>query len=189
VKKILLHIFLLYFSPDFFSQEILWKNFSGGIILNYLYTDGDLKKNWSNTPEAGFLLNYILEDQLSFEGSFTAAYFNPKKEIADISASPLPDIILINMPAGIKYSLFGNEAFSFHLSAGITNTTFIFTGDAAEILKENNIESEFGFFASIGFGRIIFNNINIEFTPAFQKIFSSPNLNLYRIGIKIIFDL
>jgi hypothetical protein len=189
MKKILLHIILVVLSPAFFSQELNWENFSGGIAINYLVADGDLNKNWSNTPEAGFLLNYTFRNNLTLEGSITGAFFKPKKEKEAASTSLLPDIILVNMPAGINYRILSNEAFSFHLSAGITNTTFIFTGDAAEILKENNVESEFGFYISTGLNRIIFTNITIEFTPAFQKIFSSPNLNFYRLGIKIIFDL
>jgi hypothetical protein len=184
MNKILIHLLLVYLPAHLFPQEINWGNFSGGIIVNTLFTEGDLESNWDNTPEAGLILNYLLDSTLSLEGAVTGAFFNPKQE----SNTALPDIFIINMPAGIKYTAALDE-YLLNLSGGITNTTFIFSGEAAEILKENNIESEFGFFISAGLGRRIFKDFILEISPAFQKIFSSPNLNMYRVGIKIIYDL
>jgi hypothetical protein len=188
MKKILLYIFFIIYSASFFPQEIKWENLSAGIVINHLITQGDLKEYWNNTPEGGLLINYIIDKNLSFEGSISVAYLKPKPG-ENQSSTGLPDIFLVNMPAGLKFSFFPGEIFSFNLSGGITNTTFIFTGDAAESLKENNIESEFGVFISAGLGCEIFNNINIELCPNYQKIFGTPNINLYRIGIKIFFDL
>jgi hypothetical protein len=189
VKKIYLNIFLIILSPAFFAQNIKWENLSGGIVINHLTTGGDLKEYWDNTPEAGFLVNYFLRNNLSFEGALTGAYLKPKPAGKESLIITLPGIFLINMPAGIKYSIPLREFFSFQISAGLTNTTFIFSGKAAESLKENNIESEFGMFGSAGFSGRFFNNINIELVPGYQKIFSSPNLNLYRIGLKIFLIL
>lgn len=188
MKKNLLYIFTIISSASFFPQEIKWENLSAGIFINHLITQDDLKEYWNNTPEGGLLINYIIDKNLSFEGSVSLTYLKPKPGENQSSAA-LPDIFLVNMPAGLKFSFFSGEIFTFDLSGGITNTTFIFTGDAAESLKENNIESEFGFFISAGLGCKMFSNINIELCPAYQKIFSTPNISLYRIGIKIFFDL
>jgi hypothetical protein len=188
MKKNLLYIFFIIYSASFFPQELIWENLSAGIVINHLITQGDLKEYWNNTPEGGFLINYIIDKNLSFEGSISATYLKPKPG-ENQSSTVLPDIFLVNMPAGLKFYFFPGDNFSFDLSGGITNTTFIFTGDAAESLKENNIESEFGFFISAGLSCKMFSNINIELCPAYQKIFSTPNTNLYRIGIKIFFDL
>ncbi|HVO75762.1 MAG TPA: hypothetical protein VMT35_17175 [Ignavibacteriaceae bacterium] len=189
MKKFFLYILLITSSPLFFPQNIKWENLSGGIVINHLISGGDLKKYWNNTPEAGLLINYLIGGDISLESSIAGAYLKAKPANEISFNNPLPYILLINLPAGVKYTFLRGDFISFNVSAGITNSTFIFTGKPAETLKENNIESEFGLFASAGFGGRVYKNFIIELVPGIQRIFSSPNLNLYRIGLKILFDL
>ena len=90
------------------------------------------------------------------------------------------------MPAGIKYStgLFYNLFFT--LYPGLQNNMFIFSGKAAEIIGENDIEYEFGIFLSLGLEYRFSEGLKTELYFKRQTIFSEPESILINyIGLKI----
>lgn len=178
-----LYLFIAGFSTHTFAREIDWEKLSFGVTTKFSLTGGDLNKYWGNIPTSGFLLQYRPEQRFFFEGLITGWYLKPKENYN----SEMPNIIFINSTAALKYNLIFTSNINFNISAGLTNTTFIFSGKAAEKLGDNIVEHEFGISLSSGVEFIITQQIWLEFFLSVQSIFSSPvNLGLYSFGIKVL---
>jgi hypothetical protein len=165
------------------AQEINWNNLSFGVTTQYLFTDGDLNKFWGNAFAGGILFNYKIDDSFSLEGGLLGTYLKPKEE-----SEKIPNFIFLNIPAGLKYSMEGGKHFRFNLSAGIQNHSFIYSGNAAEIVEENDIEHELGLFLQGGIEVLSIQNLGVEVNSKIQNVFTLPDqLKIINVGLTIYF--
>lgn len=176
--------FFFFFAPGINAQEIDWDKISFGAFTQFSATDGDLNKFWGNFFSAGILVQYEVDEKSIFELAMSGSYLEPEEN----NRSTIPNIILINSQALVKYNLITKEFFSLNVSPGFTNTTFIFTGLAADKVDDNNIEHEFGVYFSSGIEFIIKDNFRLETYLSGQNVLSSPvNLVFYTFGLKFIY--
>jgi hypothetical protein len=183
IYRIFLYLFLIIGTNNNLAGGGNWKKLSFGIVAQYSITGGDLNNYWGNIPSAGFLLRYYPGGRFSFGGIITGSYLAPK----EANSEKYPDIVFINSAAVLRYNLISAGYLNFNLSPGISNTTFVFTGDAAELSGDNFIEHEFGIYCSSGAELKIFDPVKTEIFVSAQSIFSSPvNLVLYTIGLKVV---
>ena len=92
------------------------------------------------------------------------------------------------MPVGIKYNMELFDKTVLIINPGLQNNMFIFTGEAAEIIGENDIEHEFGIFISVGLEYKFTDMLRGEFYVKTQTIFSYPiNIPINYFGLKIFF--
>ncbi|MBL1212598.1 MAG: hypothetical protein D8M61_04490 [Ignavibacteriae bacterium] len=165
------------------AQEIKWKNLSFGVTAQYLFTDGDLNKFWGNTLAGGVLFNYKIDDSFSLEGGLLGTYLKPKSD-----PDRIPNFIFLNIPAGLKYSLEVNRRLKFNIFSGIQNHSFIYSGEAAELVEENDIEHELGLFIQAGIEVLTFKNIGVELNTKIQNVFTLPDqLKIINLGLTIYF--
>ncbi len=163
------------------AQEIVWNKFSFGVIAQYLKTDGDFEKYWGNTLAGGILLNYNIDESFSLEGGILGSYLKPKN-----SSDDLPKFIFLNIPAGLKYTLSLMKTLKVNSFGGIQNHSFIYSGDAAELVEDNNIEHELGLFLQLGFELALFKGIGVELNSKIQNVFTSPEqLKIINFGITV----
>jgi hypothetical protein len=171
------------FNTTIFGQNIDWNKLSFGATFQYLNTNGDLGEYWGNSFAAGILLKYNLAKSISLEGGITGSYLKPIS-----SVKSLPNIIFITTPIGLKYSQFISRILKTNVWGGIQNHSFLYSGEAAEIVGENDIEHELGLFAQIGFEIFIVESMGLEIYSKVQNIFTSPEeLSFYSFGISIYF--
>jgi hypothetical protein len=70
--------------------------------------------------------------------------------------------------------------------AGIQNHSFIYSGDAAELVEDNDIEHELGLFLQLGFELALFEGIGVELNSKIQNVFTSPEqLKIINFGITV----
>jgi hypothetical protein len=177
-------VFLLIFNQRVIAQGIDWDKVYFGGFIQYSLTEEDLNKYWGNFFSPGILIQYKIDNRFIFEAGVSGSYLKPDEK----DKSMLPDITLVNSAAILTYIFIAEESFNINISPGLTNTAFIFTGDAAEKVDNNFIEYEFGIYLSAG--------VEFKFTEMFtaepflsgQNIFSSPSgIVLYTMGVKLIF--
>jgi hypothetical protein len=186
MKKLkLLIIFVpIFIINNIFPQEINFNDLSLGVVLQYSVPIGDFGKYWNNEPGAGIVLDYKLTKSISLEGLISASYFKPVE-----NPNRFPKLIVLNMPAGLKYSFRLIQNLDANLTAGITNTSMAYKGGISENLENNDIESEFGVFFALGLNTKLNQLFNIEFFTQAQNIFTSPvSITLYNFGIKFLFN-
>ncbi len=182
-KKILLLLFLsLIIAPNLQAQKIKWENIQIGVEVTYFHPSGDLGQYWGNSFSIGPILSYKADDNLFLEGGILGTYLKSKNE------TNLPNIIFLNIPAGIKYSTVIYNSLKGNFSTGLVNSTFIFEEDES-FDAVNDIESEFGYFISIGIENPINELLDIEIFGMVHNIFSSPEgIVIYSAGIKVFFN-
>ena len=176
-------VILVFLSGKVKAQEIAWDKFSFGFTVQYLKTNGDLNKYWGNSAAGGALLNYNIGNSFSLEGGILGAYMKPKDSLND-----LPNFIFLNIPAGVKYSLALVNELKINSFAGIQNHSFIYSGEAAELVEDNDIEHELGIFFQLGIELQILNDIGIELNSKIQNVFTSPEqLKIINFGLSLYF--
>ena len=178
-KITLLFIILLFLNGKNYTQEINWDKFSIGVTAQYLKTDGDLNKFWGDAFAGGVLLNYSIDDSFSLEGGLLGTSMKPKN-----SSDNLPNFIFLTMPAGIKYSLVLINELKINSFTGIQNHSFIYSGEASELVEDNDIEHELGIFLQLGFELLLLKDIGIEVNAKIQNVFTSPEqLKIINLGL------
>lgn len=181
-KLIVLFLFFIFFYIPAFSQEIL-ENTSFGIIINYKIPKGDFGDNWNNSFGLGGVATYEIDKNWSLEGNLGFNYFKSNKK----NFENLPNILILSLPAGLKYKLPFASFFTF-VSVGVQNNTFVFSGGSSDILDDNFVESEFGFFGSAGLWIKTNSQISIDLFWKYQEILSSPDvIPIHSLGFKIFF--
>jgi hypothetical protein len=181
--RVLLFLNILFIQTGISAQDLDWDRLSFGGSLHFTFTGGDLYKYWGNYFSPGVLFQYKINNNFNFEGGISGSYLKPHED----NQIELPDFFLINSQAGIKYIVASSGNFNFNISPGFTNTTFIFTGDAADKAGDNSIEHEFGVYVSPGFDFKFLDGLWIESFFSQQFIFSSPEyIILYTLGLKFL---
>jgi hypothetical protein len=179
--SILFLITFCFFNGLQFAQKIHWDRISFGATVQYLKTDGDFNKYWGDTFAGGFLANYNLGNSFSLEAGLLGTYLKPKS-----SVNNLPNFIFLNIPAGLKYSIVIFNNLKFNSFAGIQNHSFIYSGEAAELVEDNDIEHELGLFIQFGIELAVIKNYGIEVNTKIQNIFTSPEqLKIINVGLTV----
>jgi|SRR5690554_823578 len=184
MKCLLLIIYFLFTASVIHSQEIETERISWGLSINYTVTEGDLNKHWGNFFSPGIHFQYDINENFLFDASVSASYLKPFTIYND---NEIPSITLINSLAGIECRFASTKNFVLSISPGLSNSTFIFSGKAANKVESNYIEHEFGFFISPAFGFNLSEKFSLEFFIIQQIIFSSPDyLHLTSSGLRFI---
>jgi hypothetical protein len=90
------------------------------------------------------------------------------------------------MPAGIKYSLVFINELKINSFTGIQNHSFIYSGEASELVEDNDIEHELGIFLQLGFELLLLIDIGIELNAKIQNVFTSPEqLKIINLGLSV----
>lgn len=177
-------IWLLYsFSP--LHPQVKLNNVTAGLSAKYFFHQGDMGKYWQNSPGAGIVLGYTLQNHFALEGEFAYVKINPRNNYPDY-----PKINFIELSGGIKYNLRFQKKLYLNIKSGLQNCMFIFSGAAADqVYEQNKNESEFGFFISGGLLYDFGKGFKLELNYRVLNILSSPEtINIFAPGI-IIFLL
>lgn len=185
MKIVYISFFLVFFLslPSKMYAQLDWDKVSYGFSLRYSITDGDLKEFWGNFFSPGFLLQYKLPKDFQILADISGSYLKPLED----NQNKLPHIFLINAQLLLKYTLINKNDFMLTISPGLTNSTFIFSGTAANLVGDNFIEHEFGINVSSGIEFLIEDAFWLEIFISGQNIFSYPEyLVLYSLGLKFL---
>jgi hypothetical protein len=171
------------------AKDFDFEKVSLGMAFQYSIPKGDLGAFWGNSLGIGPTIQYQLSNNFSFEGSL---FFSHLKPLDNDNKLNLPNIIMLNMPAGIKYYINPTSSqtqfFIINFHIGIENNTFIYTGEGSELVRENPVESEFGVFISTGIDLFLTERFSTELFAIVQNIFSLPeNTRIYSFGIKLFY--
>lgn len=175
-------IFLIFLYTSLNAQEIKWENFSYGISGEYQINQADWEEYWGSASGLGLVVNYGLSENIFLEGSLIYSKYDPKDDKRNI-----PEFGFIKVPVGLIYKFELFKQSNLNTRFGLVNNTFMFEGEAAEIISENSTESEMGVYIGCG---VEFNSsfFDLEVYLTFQNIFSEPeNLKSFSIGGKILF--
>ncbi len=181
-RLFVISILLLLLSNIVKGQEIKTENISIKVVFQYAQPSDDLNKYWGNSFGCGVGLKYKISDNYFLEGSLILSKLSPKLQFKN-----MPKISLIEFPATLKYELLINSMFGINLFAGITNNTFIFSGNATSIVESNTVESEFGYSAGIGiqlYFTLFGSKTGIDLFTKWQSVMTSPsNYENHYLGI------
>lgn len=188
MKNCLLTIFILFtLSNPKIAGGIEFDKISYGFSAGYLTAADDFGEYWKDAAFLGIHANYQFDNELYLEGAIFGSKIYPGEHSNEVE---LPEIILINIPIGLKYSQKISSKTAVNYSGGLSNTTFAFTGEAAEIVEENPVENEVGVFLMLGFS--IRNKLLVENkTEIFimgESIFSKPEtIEVFKMGLRFTF--
>jgi hypothetical protein len=180
-KLTLIFQFSILFYIPAFPQDI-FENTSFGFLINYEIPEGDMGENWDKSIGLGGIGSYEINKNWSLEGNLSFNYFRSNRN----NFKDLPNILLLFLPAGLKYKLPFTSFFTLTTMAGIQNNTFIFSGGSSDILEDNFVESEFGLFISAGLWVKLNSQISFDLFWKYQEILSSPSvIPIHSLGIKL----
>ena len=169
-------------TTNLFSQEIEWRKINFGLNVSYFLPEKDVNEFWGSAIEVGGELQYGLSEQLFLGSGIHFSYFKSKKE------ESIPNFYHISIPLEIKALFFIESKIKLFTAGGIQNNTYIFVGDAAERLDDNNIESEFGVFITVGVRFTLWDIEGVEIYTKYQTVFTSPNSTEFiNIGTRFFF--
>lgn len=151
------------------SQEIEWRRVNFGLNISYFLPEKDVNEFWGSAIEVGGELQYALSEQVFLGSGIHFSYFQSQK------GESIPNFYHISIPLEIKVLFFIESKIKLFTAGGIQNNTYIFTGEAAERLDDNNTESEFGVFVTLGVRFHLWDIEGIEIYTKYQTVFTSPN--------------
>lgn len=164
------------------SQEVEWNRLSYGVSISYLQPEKSIDDFWNNTVEVGGELQYRLSDQLFVGSGLHLAYFKSENE------KSIPNFYYLSIPIELKFLIPMGTNLKLFTAGGIQSNTFAFVGEGAEVLSDNNIESEFGVFLVLGISTIFWNLEGFEVYLKYQTIFTSPaSTEFINIGARFFF--
>lgn len=165
--------------------QIDFDNVTAGVSAKYFLHQGEMGKYWQNSPGAGILLGYNLQNHFTLEGELAYIKINPKNYYPDY-----PNISFIELSGGIKFNVRFHKSLYLNIKSGLQNCMFIFSGAAADqVYEQNKNESEFGFFITGGLLYDFGKGFRFELNYRLLNILSSPEtINIFAPGI-IIFIL
>ncbi len=169
-------------TSNLYSQKIEWDRINFGLNISYLLPEKDINEFWKSTLEVGGELQYKLSERLFIGSGMHFSYFQSKK------GESIPNFYHISIPLEIKALFFVKSKIKLFTAGGIQNNTLIFIGDASERLGDNNIESEFGVFMTLGVRFTIWNIKGVEMYTKYQTVFTSPkSAEFMNIGTRFFF--
>lgn len=164
------------------SQEVEWNRISYGVSISYLRSEKNINYFWNNTVEVGGELQYRLSDQLFVGSGLHLAYFKSENE------KLIPNFYYLSIPIELKFLIPLGTNIKLFASGGVQSNTFAFVGEGADVLGDNDIESEFGVFLVLGISTIFWNLEGFEIYTKYQTIFTSPaSTEFMNIGARIFF--
>ncbi len=169
-------------TTNLYSQEIEWNRINFGFNISYLSFEKDINEFWNSSVEVGGELQYKLSEQFFVGSGMHFSYIKSKKNesIPNFHHLSIPIELKILFPIVSKIKLFA--------AGGIQNNTFIFIRDAAEETGDNNTESEFGLFLTLGISGKFWNIEGIEIYIKYQTVFTSPKTTeSINIGTRVFF--
>ncbi|GAB4294641.1 MAG: hypothetical protein Kow0098_16330 [Ignavibacteriaceae bacterium] len=185
IYVIFIHLLFALFSDVIVAQDYTSERLSVNVSLSFMKTGGDLNKFWGDGFSPGINFEYLLNERVSLSASFSGSYFSPKKQY---STDLYPEIYYLNLSGELIFKLLSSRVFSVSGTGGIISGTFLFTGEAEDLVSTNDSESEFGLSAGI------LSAISIQHLPEFRlflklnSIFSAPtNINFLLLGISVVF--
>lgn len=185
IYVIFIHLLFALFSDVIVAQDYTSERLSVNVSLSFMKTGGDLNKFWGDGFSPGINFEYLLNERVSLSASFSGSYFSPKKQY---STDLYPEIYYLNLSGELICKLLSSRVFSVSGTGGIISGTFLFTGEAEDLVSTNDSESEFGLSAGI------LSAISIQYLPEFRlflklnSIFSAPtNINFLLLGISVVF--
>lgn len=164
------------------SQEVEWNRISYGVSISYLRSEKNINYFWNNTVEVGGELQYRLSDQLFVGSGLHLAYFKSENE------KLIPNFYYLSIPIELKFLIPLGTNIKLFASGGVQSNTFAFVGEGADVLGDNDIESEFGVFLVLGISTIFWDLEGFEIYTKYQTIFTSPaSTEFMNIGARIFF--
>ena len=182
ITTLLIVIFSVIPTSQSNSQEINWNRLSCGISISYLLPEKNIDIFWNNTVEVGGELQYRLSDQLFLGSGVHLAEF--KSEIG----MSVPNFYHLSIPIELKFLFPSDTKIKLFTAGGIQSNTFVFRGEWAEVLGDNDIESEFGVFLVFGVTTTFWDIEGFEIYTKYQTIFTSPeSTEFFNIGARFFF--
>ena len=164
------------------SQDIEWNRVSYGLSISYLQPEKNVDTFWNNTIEVGGELQYRLSDQLFIGSGIHLAYFKSETGMS------VPNFYYLSIPIELKLLIPLETKIKLFTAGGIQSNTFAFRGEGAEVLGDNDIESEFGVFLVLGIRTTFWDLDGFEIYSKYQTIFTSPeSTEFITIGTRFFF--
>ncbi len=164
------------------SQDIEWNRVSYGFSISYLQSEKNVDTFWNNTIEVGGELQYRLSDQLFIGSGIHLAYFKSETGMS------VPNFYYLSIPIELKFLIPLETKIKLFTAGGIQSNTFAFRGKGAEVLGDNDIESEFGVFLVLGIRTTFWDLDGFEIYSKYQTIFTSPeSTEFINIGTRFFF--
>ncbi len=169
-------------TSNLYSQKIEWNRLSFGFNISYLSFEKDINEFWNSSVEVGGELQYKLSEQFFVGSGMHFSYIKSKKK------ESIPNFYHLSIPIELKILFPIESKIKLFAAGGIQNNTFMFIGDEAEEIGDNNIESEFGLFLTLGIRTRFWSIEGIEIYTKYQTVFTSPTTTeLLNIGTRFFF--
>ncbi len=186
VKQAALLIILLFsYNAQVAGKGIDFSKLSIGIGGSYYLTTNDILKHWGNFPAGVLKLKYAMDNNFILSGGLAAGIVK-----ADSPVKSMPDFLFIDLFAGVVYKLpFASNMLS--IQAGLVNDIFSFSEGEAELISENDVEQEVGYYIGAELSLLKglpLSNSELTLEVRYSQVFSEPeNITFTNIGLVFYF--